>query len=452
MPLQPNTPSQLSINGQDYVLTFAEEFTNTPAYYTGHNTSGVWATSYAPHLHDERWAAANGEGQYFTDPDQTGLPQVFDVANGAMTISATPLTAAQQALADGQEYSSGILTTELSFAASSGYIEISADVPDEQGFLSAFFLLPADGDWSAEIDVFEILGSSPDKLFTNVWNDGTGNSESFEIAGLSDGFHTYGLLWTDTTIEWYVDGVLVRSEPNTITEPMYLATALIVDSTWTGSPDATTDFSDGLSIDYIHVYELESDPGRNEAITGQADFTPKVFGNGDAGGTLYGTRWGDIMDGLAGNDILYGRGGDDQLLGGTGEDTLYGQTGQDTLTGGADRDKLLGGDGDDRLEGGTGVDHLWGGDYNGGSGRDTFVFSVGDGMDFVHDFSALDDVIDLSSYSTDMASMDPYIVDRGWATELNFGGVSGQWSDRVFLIGVDAADLSADNFEFGMVV
>ncbi|KCV83824.1 glycoside hydrolase family protein [Actibacterium atlanticum] len=451
MPLPPNTPSEITIDDAAYVLTFAEEFSEDPAYYAGHNVDGVWATSYAPHLHDGRWAEANGEGQYFTDPDQADLPEVFDVADGAITITATPLTPEQQALADGQAYSSGILTTELSFAASSGYIEIRADVPDEQGFLSAFFLLPEDGDWSAEIDVFEILGNDADTLYTNVWNDGVDDSEAFDIAGLSDGYHTYGLLWTEDTIEWYVDGVLVRTEPNTIDEPMYLATALIVDSTWTGNPDETTDFSDGLSIDYIHVYELESDPDRNEAIADQSEFTPKTFVNGDSGGVMYGTRWGDVMDGLAGDDILYGRDGDDLLSGGTGQDSLYGDAGGDSLSGGADRDKLIGGDGDDFLEGGAGVDHLWGGDYSAGSGSDTFVFSEGDGMDFIHDFSASDDVIDLSAYASDLATLDPFIHDRGWATEINLSGLTGNSGDRVFIIGLDPDDLGADNFDFGLI-
>lgn len=445
------TPEEITIDGQDYVLTFAEEFDQDPAFYTGHNSGGVWTTSYSPHLHDERWADANGEGQYFADPDMEGLPEVFDVSDGAMTITATPLTPEEQVLADGQDYCSGLLTTELSFDSGSGYVEICADVPDEAGMLSAFFLLPADADWSAEIDVFEILGDDTDTIHTNVWTDGSPDSEAIAYDGLGDGYHTYGLLWTEDTIQWYVDDELVREEANSIDEPMYLATGLIVDSTWTGSPDETTDFDDGLSIDYIHVYELESDPDSNPAITGQDDFTPDTYGNGDAGGTLYGTRWGDVIDGLGGNDVIFGRDGDDQLTGGSGEDTLYGQSGADDLSGGADRDKLLGGDGDDRLTGGSGTDHMWGGDYSGGSGSDSFVFAPMDGMDFIHDFSTLDDTLDLSAYETDMDTLDPHIHDRGWATEVNLSGLTGTSGDRVFIIGVDADDLTADNFEFGLI-
>ncbi|KAJ55636.1 hypothetical protein ACMU_13165 [Actibacterium mucosum KCTC 23349] len=452
MPDFPPTPPNLFIDGSGYVLTFAEEFSGTPEYYMGHGTGSIWTTSYAPHLHDGRWAQANTEGQFFVDPDMVDLPNAFDVADGALSIKASALSAEQQVLADGQLYSSGILTTELSFSASSGYVEIRADVPDEVGFLSAFFLLPADGDWSAEIDVFEILGDDTDTAFTNVWNDGVGDVEAVTVTGLGDGYHTYGLRWTDEMIQWFIDGELVRQEANTVTEDMYLATALIVDSEWTGSPDSTTDFNDGLRIDYIHVYELESDPNRNDAIGDATAFVPIPYGNGDLGGTLFGTRWGDVIDGLAGDDVLYGRGGADQLWGGEGTDTLFGQSGADALNGGAGRDKLVGGDGDDTLIGGAGTDHLWGGSYSAASGNDTFVFSIGDGMDFVHDFNALTDRIDLSGYEVDMTLLSAHLHDRGWAVEINLSGIGGDSGDRVFLIGVELADLSVGNFDFDLLI
>ncbi len=444
----------LNFDNEDYVLTFMDEFNgNTGSYFQGHGSNGIWATSFSPHLDDSRFINRNGEQHYYVDPDDTNLPNPFSVSNGHMSIAATPLDAAQQILADGQLYSTGLLTSELSFHASSGYIEISADVPDEHGMLSAFWLLPADGDWSSEIDLFEILGHDTDTIHTNVWEDGVSDQESIAVNGLGDGFHTYGLMWTEDTISWIVDGVVVREAANTVEEDMFLAVSLAVDTTWTGSPDATTDFSDTLTIDYVRVYELASDPNRNDAIPIGEDFIPDLpYGGGAQGEYLYGTRWIDVIDGGGGNDFLYGKHGNDQLSGGAGVDELYGNKGSDIMDGGDGDDKLIGGHGDDVLDGGAGSDHLWGGTYNSGHGADVFVMKTGMDTDFAHDFNANWDMLDVSTLGLTWADVSGALSDQGWATQLNLGHFGGSWGDQIFLIGVDAADLTEDNFDFGLFV
>lgn len=441
----------IQINNEDYVLTFADEFNGSSTrYWKGFNNNGVWATSFSPHEDDTRWIAANNELQHYTDPDDGVIASPFTVGGGVIEIKASELTATEQALAGGQLYSSGLLTTEMTFAASSGYIEIRADIPDEQGFWSAFWLLPADGDWSSEIDIAEILGSNTDAVHTNVWDDGT-MDEQIIATEVGDGFHTYGLLWTETTIEWQIDGVTVRTEANTVDEAMFLALGLAVGG-WDGGPDATTDFTDGLKIDYVRVYELDSDPDRNDAIPFGMEFQPKeLFDGTNSDDTLKGSRWSDALFGKAGNDTLYGRKGDDWLSGGDGKDELFGHKGDDFLFGDSGDDKLIGGKGEDRLEGGTGTDHLWGGTYSGDTVTDTFVFSDGDGKDFVHKFDEDDDLIDLSSFATDWATMQNGMLDVGWATKLEFGHIGGDWTDMVYLIGVDTAQLTADNFIFDEV-
>ena len=320
--------------------------------------------------------------------------------------------------------------------------------------LSAFWLLPADGDWSDEIDVFEILGHDTTTLNTNVWEDGVGDQLAISTSDLGDGFHTYGLKWTEDTITWYVDGQIVREVPNTVDEEMYLAISLAVDTDWTGSPDATTDFSDPLVIDYIRVYELESDPDRNVAIPQGEDFDPDVhgkkYGKKDHDEQLFGTRWDDLIEGGNGNDVVYGRAGDDVLDGGNGKDKLFGEDGHDALSGGQGADTIVGGAGDDVIDGGAGTDHLWGGSFASGQGADTFVLKDGMGKDFVHDFSAADDTLDLVQLGVDWLDVQNALVDQGWATQLNLGHFGGSWSDQVFLIGVNMNDLTEDNFDLGI--
>ena len=439
-------------NDENYVLTFMDEFSSAQGrFFQGHGSGGIWSTSFSPHLDDTRFIGRNGENQYYVDPDDTNFANPFSQANGTLSISASELDTTQQALAGGQEYGSGLTTTELRFDAQEGYVEIRADVPSQQGFLSAFWLLPADGDWSSEIDVLEIHGSDPDRLYTNVWEDGVSNSESIVIPGLGDGFHTYGLLWTADTITWLVDGVVVREIPNTVQESMYLAISLAVDTTWTGPTDATTDFSDALVIDYVRVYEPEDSLTRNPAIPVGEEFEPDdTYGEDNLGQDLFGTRWDDVINAAGGDDKIHGRKGDDDLSGGSGADEIFGQKGNDTLSGGEGGDKLIGGQGDDVLNGGAGNDHLWGGTYGNDFGADTFVLDYGMNTDFAHDFNASEDILDVSALNTDWATLSNALNDQGWATQLNLGHFGGSWGDQMFLIGVDATELTEDNFEFGL--
>ncbi|MEW8009676.1 MAG: calcium-binding protein [Candidatus Thiodiazotropha sp.] len=97
---------------------------------------------------------------------------------------------------------------------------------------------------------------------------------------------------------------------------------------------------------------------------------------------LYAYDGGDILDGLGGNDTLRGAAGNDQLSGNDGNDTLSGGDGNDVLAGGDGSDVLYGGPGDDQLSGGLGDN-----DYlRGGSGSDTYLFSVGDGNTTINNY------------------------------------------------------------------
>lgn len=434
-----------TLNGVTYHLTFQDNFDTFDAF-TGHGSDGHWATSFSPHLDDTRFLTANGEGQYYTNPDEAGLPNPFSVNNGVLSIHAHELTASEQALADGQLYGSGMLATELSFGTQNGYIEIAANVPDQQGFLSSFWLLPMDGDWSAEIDVFETLGHNTDLLNTNVWDDGNSNQLSIPTIDMSDGFHVYGLEWTEDTITWYLDGVPVRTVDNTVQEDMYLVASLAVDTTWTGSVDATTDFSDPFQIDYIHVYE-EDAPGNNRPVTGNEILADAIeYTNGSADGSLFGTGWADTFLGNSGADTLYGRDGDDVLSGNEGNDTLFGQVGADTLLGGIGDDKLIGGGGEDILVGGAGKDNLWGGTWGADGNTDIFVFAADEGKDFVHDFETGIDKMDLTSFGVTWADIQSHSHDHGWATKIDLDALGGNAGDMVYLINVDATDLTAGDF------
>nr|WP_294848590.1 M10 family metallopeptidase C-terminal domain-containing protein [uncultured Sphingomonas sp.] len=116
----------------------------------------------------------------------------------------------------------------------------------------------------------------------------------------------------------------------------------------------------------------------------------------------------DLIHGNEVANVLEGRGGDDVLRGFEGNDTLIGGDGNDTLDGGSGNDLLLSD---------AGIESL-----TGGSGADTFKFTVADLHDLITDFQS-DDRIDLSSLGNDLH----FIGDgafTGHAGEVNFIGTT----------------------------
>ncbi|MCZ0963735.1 family 16 glycosylhydrolase [Paracoccus benzoatiresistens] len=439
--------STIVINGEIYVPTFADEFdTEEASFWRGYGSGGTWATSFSPHLEDTRTISRNGELQYYADPDMTHLPAAFTWGGGSLSIAASPLGVEQRAHAGGSGYSSGLLTTEMSFSVATGYIEIRADVPDEVGLWSAFWLLPVDDDWSAEIDVFEFPGENTSILHTNIWSDGQPDSLSIAVEDAGDGFHTYGLLWTADSIAWYYDGALVREEHVALTEEMYLILNLAVGG-WAGDPDATTDFSDRLTVDYIRVYEREASTTRNPSLSEQPSSPDLGEIGSDAGDLMDGSRWADLIAAGDGNDTIYGDAGDDRLFGEAGDDQVFGHAGMDHLSGEGGKDKLIGGVDSDVLVGGGATDHLWGGNYRKDGSSDLFVFGRGCGVDYIHDFEPGLDRIDIASLPLTPENLLAGMKDEGWAVRVNLGPGPDLTPDAIYLVGLSSQDISRHDFE-----
>jgi Ca2+-binding RTX toxin-like protein len=107
--------------------------------------------------------------------------------------------------------------------------------------------------------------------------------------------------------------------------------------------------------------------------------------------TLMGTEENDFIAGTVLNDVLEGFSGDDFLDGSPGDDHLFGGPGNDVVFGGQGSDVLEGGDGNDILSGSTALARDEGGGdssadlLTGGSGDDTYLFALGDGVDTIED-------------------------------------------------------------------
>ncbi len=139
-------------------------------------------------------------------------------------------------------FTSGMVTTKaqggsLKMKFRQGYLEAQMRVPRGNIYWPAFWLASAgDGSspgWPAygEVDISEIYGSRPDVTESNFWrssgnvgarnhnvnNPGSSNTGANInppnpfVSGGTNNWHRYGIKWSASRLDWFLDGVLVRS-------------------------------------------------------------------------------------------------------------------------------------------------------------------------------------------------------------------------------------------------
>jgi beta-glucanase (GH16 family) len=263
MPLaaEVQTPAGVSAIG----LTFDDEFDN---FVSSPKGNSGWMTTY-PYEGEAARAlpaplSANKEAQFYSDSSVGINP--FSVHDGVLQISAAPSTGY---VPYGLHYTSGIITTLLSFSQTYGYFEIRVKLPAGKGLWSGFWLLPSNyrHDYYSELDIFEILGDAPGTLYATTHHAGsgnkwTGNLQSLSIADSSADFHTYGADWEPDKIIFYMDGKVIATAttPPPMNKPMYILANLAVGDvgSWPGAPDKTTKWPAVMQIDYVRAFATAS--------------------------------------------------------------------------------------------------------------------------------------------------------------------------------------------------
>ena len=215
------------------------------------------------------WAdEVSGEQLDFSKWDYRGLGLRRKAINAKETVALDGeghlvLTTKRQ----GDDYLTAMLGTQGKFEAQFGYFECRARLQRQVGHWSAFWLQsptygreignPAAS--GAEIDVFEYLCKEGDRVHHAVHWDGYGEHHKTErkwaqVSGLGQGWHTFGLLWTDSTYVFYVDGREAwRTRKAISRQPQYLILSLEVDD-WAGDIAAAT-LPDHFYVDYVRVYQ-----------------------------------------------------------------------------------------------------------------------------------------------------------------------------------------------------
>ena len=216
---------------------------------------GRWDTRFS---FGGRSLPTNGELQLYVDRGYRGLGlNPFSLKDGKLTITARRAAPEVKGKIGGYDFTSGLLTTEHSFAQTYGYFEIRARMPAGKGLWPAFWLLPQSRQWPPEIDVFEVLGDRPDVLHMAIHSTDV-HDVGFQavVPDLSRDFHVFGVLWGPETIAWYFDGAEAARAPTPrdMHKPMYLLINLAVGGTWPGNPDSTTRFPAAFTVAYVRAY------------------------------------------------------------------------------------------------------------------------------------------------------------------------------------------------------
>jgi Ca2+-binding RTX toxin-like protein len=320
----------LPIDASKLQLTYDDEFDTLnldPA--TGYDTFFPFSSSFGPDSEIAR--THNDELQIYVDPTYGGSGSTplginpFSDQNGVLTITATKTTPEQKADLFDHDYASGLITTAPTFYQQYGYFEMRAKLPFAHGMWSAFWLLPKDATPDLELDVVENIGddrSYATEHHTNSNGVKVVTNQGHIVDDVTQ-WHTYGLLWTAQELDWYVDGVVVYSQPTSPDQnrPMYILANLALGGRFPGPPDPGFTTA-SMQIDYIRAYAV--DPNAT-ALTINDGAPPPAFD------TYSGGDGGDVLSGSSGPDLIQGFGGADALEGGLGDDTLDGGDGEDKV-------------------------------------------------------------------------------------------------------------------------
>ena len=242
------------INGKTYTLTFKDDFSGSSL------DASKW--DYCPN-----WNRGN------LNPPGRWDDSMVSVSDGCLRLGVSldsngvPISGAVRTLK--KDYSKTL------FSQCKGYFECRCQLQSVRGFWGAFWLMPRTGMDNnnnvnggvdgAEIDIFESWSLTQNRVNHGIHWDGYGpNSGGSKeppanpIPGLYQGFHTFGLEWTDTEYVFYIDGKVTHrtSEGGISTVPSYMKLTIEC-GTWAGTLEKSK-LPAEILVDYVRVWQTKN--------------------------------------------------------------------------------------------------------------------------------------------------------------------------------------------------
>lgn len=277
-----------SLSYEGYKLIWADEFEGNSLDRSRWNVE----------LHEKAWV--NGEDQEYVDSDEN----IF-IRDGKLVLQSHEDSSGK--------ITSGRVNTQNKVDFKYGLVEAYCKVPEGQGFLPAFWLMPTNenlyGQWPrcGEIDAMEVKGQSTNEVLGTIHygnphmqSQGAGSPDG---GSFSDSYHKFTVEWEPGKITWYVDGVKYHEEndwftttegagtasyPAPFDQNFYVILNLAVGNDWAGEVGEGVKV-DGAEfcIDYVRVYQKDSynenvtKPEKGESELRQPNADGNYLNNGD---------------------------------------------------------------------------------------------------------------------------------------------------------------------------
>jgi beta-glucanase (GH16 family) len=249
-----------------WTLTWSDEF-------DGPDGSAADSTKWVHDVGGTGWG--NQELEYYTDGTQNAVVQGGNLVITATTANASTHTCSFPTSGPCQ-YTSARLKTEGLFSQQYGRFEARIQIPEGQGLWPAFWMLGADigtNGWPScgETDIMENIGKEPSTNHGSLHMPAAGTTNDAQLTGsyalpggakLGDGFHTYAVEWSASSIRFFVDDNLYETQTPAMAtgrtwefdKPFFIILNVAVGGQFPGSPTSATVFPQTMKVDWVRVY------------------------------------------------------------------------------------------------------------------------------------------------------------------------------------------------------
>jgi beta-glucanase (GH16 family) len=260
-PTPPSSPATEQLIWSDEFNGTTAQSAPNPANWTYDTGAGGWGNNEL-----ETYCAYGSS----TAPCSAATPNVYVGSDGYLHILAIKN-------AQGQ-YTSARIKTQGLQSFQYGRIEARIQIPQGQGLWPAFWMLGENittVNWPAcgEMDIMENIGSQPTINSGSIHGTGfTGSLIGTQYvlpggADYSSAFHTFGIIWSPKSVQYYVDSttnVYARYTPSSLpagavwpfdSGKFFFILNLAVGGSNPGSPNASTAFPAQMLVDYVRVWQ-----------------------------------------------------------------------------------------------------------------------------------------------------------------------------------------------------